>query len=261
MIAQATLKGAIFYNSYSSMLPGGDEHRARPARAWSADSVLRIPPGGTAERFTATNATVVTRCLANGSRLLSSGSGDGALSFALDPDDAAESAEHGRRSARRIRRAVSGRLVLSRHVCGDRCRALVADAGVRRAGRATLYQTDTGMVVAEHRHPDRRPDADVLARRQPAHVQRQCGGRRARHRRHVLRRHDQDREQLQACCSWTPTCVRAGRSSCRTTTRVVFTRTNGIDFSGEGAGLGDLGRRPMSPARPSLRTATCTSPI
>jgi hypothetical protein len=55
VIAQATIKGSIFYNSYSSLLPGG-----------VGGSVLRIPPGGTAEKFIAIECNGCHSLSANG---------------------------------------------------------------------------------------------------------------------------------------------------------------------------------------------------
>lgn len=58
-IAQATVKGSIFYNSYSSGLPGA-----------SGGNVLRIPPNGKAEVFLSGNCNGCHSVSADGSRLL-----------------------------------------------------------------------------------------------------------------------------------------------------------------------------------------------
>jgi hypothetical protein len=58
-IAQATVKGSIFYNSYSSRLPGA-----------SGGNVLRIPPSGQAEIFLSGNCNGCHSVSADGSRLL-----------------------------------------------------------------------------------------------------------------------------------------------------------------------------------------------
>jgi hypothetical protein len=58
-IAQATVKGSIFYNSYSSRLPGA-----------SGGNVLRIPPSGKAEIFLSGNCNGCHSVSADGSRLL-----------------------------------------------------------------------------------------------------------------------------------------------------------------------------------------------
>jgi hypothetical protein len=58
-IAQATVKGSIFYNSYSSRLPGA-----------SGGNVLRIPPSGMAEVFLSGNCNGCHSVSADGSRLL-----------------------------------------------------------------------------------------------------------------------------------------------------------------------------------------------
>jgi len=74
-IAQATIKGSIFYNSYTSLLPGN-----------IGGSVLRIQPGGTAERFTAMECNGCHSVSVNGARLLSMTLGTGGRSYAIAPN-------------------------------------------------------------------------------------------------------------------------------------------------------------------------------
>lgn len=60
-IAQATIKGSIYYNTYSSQLPG----------AALGGNVLRIPPGGNAEMFVSTACNGCHSVSADGSRMIS----------------------------------------------------------------------------------------------------------------------------------------------------------------------------------------------
>jgi hypothetical protein len=60
-IAQATIKGSIYYNTYSTRLPG----------AALGGNVLRIPPGGAAELFLSTDCNGCHSVSADGSRMLS----------------------------------------------------------------------------------------------------------------------------------------------------------------------------------------------
>jgi hypothetical protein len=61
ILAQATIKGSIYYNSYASQLPG----------AAIGGNVLRIPAGGKAEVFLSTNCNGCHSLSADGSRMIS----------------------------------------------------------------------------------------------------------------------------------------------------------------------------------------------
>ena len=90
-IAQATLKGSIYYNSYSSQLATGMGLGGIPV---GSGAVLRIPRGKTAEGFLGqTGCTGCHSVSANGERmvalpLIGAGFGGDASSFALTPDGA-----------------------------------------------------------------------------------------------------------------------------------------------------------------------------
>ncbi len=60
-IAQATIKGSIFYNSYSSLLPSA---------GGLGGAVLRIPPGGVAEKYLSVQCNGCHTLSANGSRMV-----------------------------------------------------------------------------------------------------------------------------------------------------------------------------------------------
>jgi hypothetical protein len=81
VIAQATLKGSIFYNSYSSALPG----QGIAAVGVPLGSVLRIPAGGQAEKFVSIECNGCHSLSANGARLLSQAFTTGGRSYALEP--------------------------------------------------------------------------------------------------------------------------------------------------------------------------------
>src|SRR5689334_5979528 len=94
-IAQATIKGSIYYNSYSSKLAAAAMAMNMPAGGLgglfgmppglSGGVVLRIPPGGTAEVFTSSqNCNGCHSVSANGSRLLAQMIGQG-TSYTLAP--------------------------------------------------------------------------------------------------------------------------------------------------------------------------------
>jgi hypothetical protein len=71
IIAQATMKGSIYYNSYSSALATG------------GGAVLRIPAGGEVEAFTNTECNGCHSLSADGSRLISQTLFTGGRSFAI----------------------------------------------------------------------------------------------------------------------------------------------------------------------------------
>lgn len=102
-IAQATIKGSIYYNSYNSALaigaPGAGAPGGFPAGGFPGGGlpgggfpgggggsgiVLRIPPGGHAEAFVFAECNGCHSVSANGSRLLSAAVNSGGQSFMLD---------------------------------------------------------------------------------------------------------------------------------------------------------------------------------
>jgi hypothetical protein len=141
-IAQATLKGSIFYNSYTSMLPGGDPTGA------PTGSVLRIPPGGTAERFTTGDCNGCHSVSANGTRLLSSLPLNGGVSYALTPTT--QPNPPGMTAGPRGSFGAlypDGTVYLATSAVIDVARSSLAQ-GFDAPTDATLYQTDTGAVLA-----------------------------------------------------------------------------------------------------------------
>jgi hypothetical protein len=149
VIAQATLKGSIFYNSYTSMLPGG-ENTGQPGGfgGGGSGSVLRIPPGGSAERFTSTECNGCHSVSANGTRLLSSTALNGGVSYTLTPTTqpnppAMQAGPRGGFGAL----YPDGSVYLATSAITDVARSSLAQAPGAPTD-ATLYQTDTGTVVA-----------------------------------------------------------------------------------------------------------------
>jgi hypothetical protein len=148
VIAQATLKGSIFYNSYTSMLPGG-ENTGQPGGigGGGSGSVLRIPQGGTAERFTSMECNGCHSVSANGTRLLSSTALNGGVSYALTPTSTPNppSMMAGPRGAFGALYP-DGSVYLSTSAIIDVARSSLAQA-LGAPTEAMLYQTDTGTVV------------------------------------------------------------------------------------------------------------------
>ena len=111
----------------------------------------------------------------------------------------------------------------------DRRRARVARwrAAVGGPTDAALYKTDDGSVVPRHRHSGRRADADVLARRHAARVQRLRDRRGARPRGDGLRHRRRTRRATIACCSWTRDAAPGWPFVLPDNDGVVFARTDG----------------------------------
>jgi WD40-like Beta Propeller Repeat len=137
-IAQATVKGSIFYNSYSSALPGA-----------TGGNVLRIPPGGKAEIFISGACNGCHSVSADGSRLLaqinlvSFGSAfELTANSGPNPPGATNAGPRGSYGAL----YPDGSKYLSTSVQMEVARANLAQ-GLGATPDATLYDTTTGMVV------------------------------------------------------------------------------------------------------------------
>jgi hypothetical protein len=237
VIAQASLKGSIFYNSYSSQLPGGENTGLFPGSGMGqGGSVLRIPPGGTVERFTASECNGCHSVSANGSRLLASTAGNGGLSFALDPTTQPNppSMAAGPRGGYGALYP-DGTIYLSTSSIIDVARSSLTQS-FDAPTDATLYETDTGTVIPSTGIPTGAlmpmfsPDGSLLVFNDNA-----AG--------------EAHGVALMSFDFATKTASDYKVLYMDTETRpawpfvlpdnngVVFTRTNGADFSGEGAGL------------------------
>jgi hypothetical protein len=136
VIAQATLKGSIFYNSYSSALPGSG--------APLGGSVLRIPQGGQAEKFVSLECNGCHSLSADGSRLLSQALGLGGRSYEMTPTTPIEPPGMPT-AARSSFGALSpdGSVFLSTANQISVARSTLAQA-VGAPAESILYETDTG---------------------------------------------------------------------------------------------------------------------
>lgn len=235
VIAQATVKGSIFYNSYSSPL----------AKAGEGGAVLRIPAGGKAELFLSRDCTGCHSVSANGARLLSQSLGsvnEGGFSFALTPNAAANPV--GMKAGDRAAFGAlypDGSLYVSTSTAVDVARAgAVAVAG---DADSALYETDTGTRLQETGIPGGAlmpmfspsgrllvfNDFELDSARGLALMDFDVMTRRARKHRVIFR----DKRMRPG---W-PFVLPDDRA-------VIFTRTDGADFSGQGAGIpaSDQGR-------------------
>jgi hypothetical protein len=220
------------------MLPGGDNTGLAPGSV--GGSVLRIPPGGTAERFTAMECNGCHSVSANGSRLLSSGVGDGALAFAIDPTTQPNppSMAAGPRGGYGALYP-DGTFYLSTSAVIDVARSSLTqsfDAPVE----ATLYETDTGTVIPNTGIPTGAlmptfsPDGSLLTFNDNA-----AGD---AHGIAVMAFDAASKTASDYKVLFMDSEMRPGWPFVLPDNNaVVFTRTNGADFSGEGAGLGDVG--------------------
>jgi hypothetical protein len=139
-IAQATVKGSIYYNTYASALPG----------AALGGNVLRIPAGGKAELFLSTGCNGCHSVAANGSRMISqialvtggnsyqlaSGGAPNPMGMPVGP----------RTSFGAL--YPDGSKYLSTSVAMEVARAALAQ-GLGAPADATLYDTTTGQVVPD----------------------------------------------------------------------------------------------------------------
>ncbi|MEY4760968.1 MAG: hypothetical protein RLZZ200_824, partial [Pseudomonadota bacterium] len=138
-IAQATIKGSIYYNTYSTKLPG----------AAVGGNVLRIPPGGGAELFLSTTCNGCHSVSADGSRMLSQvGLVVGGSSFPIAVGSTANpmGTSVGPRTAFAALYP-DGSKYLSTSVEIEVARAFLTQ-GAGGPQEATLYDSNTGAVIA-----------------------------------------------------------------------------------------------------------------
>lgn len=246
-IAQATIKGSIYYNSYSSKLAAAAMAMNMPAGGLgglfgmppglSGGVVLRIPPGGTAEVFTSSqNCNGCHSVSANGSRLLAQMIGQG-TSYMLAPGGATNPpAMNVSPSDAYGALYPDGSVYLAQSLVIDVARSSFTAGGAAATTDATLYRTDDGSVVANTGIPAGAlmpmfsPDGSLLVFNDYAIN--------AAHGLALMKYDVKTNTASDYKTLFTDTDTRPGWPFVLPDDRaVVFTRTNGADFSGEGAGI------------------------
>jgi len=142
-IAQATIKGSIYYNSYSSALGG------------LGGNVLRIPPGGIAEAFVSNECNGCHSVSADGSRLISQTLGAGGRAYQLTAGGATN--PPAMPGAQRIAYAAlypDGSRYLAGYADGTTEVARAALTGAGAPPAAQLFETDTGNMRTATGVPD-----------------------------------------------------------------------------------------------------------
>jgi hypothetical protein len=226
IIAQASINGSIFYNTYSSRLASA---------AGAQGVVLRIPAGGKAELFVANECNGCHSVSADGSRMLSQTLLTGGRSYPLAPGAAANptAMNAGPRTAFGALYP-DGSLYLSTSTQTEVARAAYSAIGSSEA--AELFETDTGSLVSSSGIPEGAlmptfsTDGKLLVFNDfalnEAHglalMDFDVGARRASGHRVLF--------MDQATRPGWPFVLPDNRA-------VLFTRTDGVDFSGQGAGI------------------------
>jgi hypothetical protein len=151
-IAQATMKGSIYYNSYSSKL-GMSAAGAAPGGAFGGGGsamgglVLRIPAGGQAELFGATDCHGCHSVSADGSRLIAQFTPGGGESYVLAANGVAATPVQAGPRAGFGAFYPDGSTYLATSAVIDVARSYMTEAQGAPAD-ATLYDSSTGKVVA-----------------------------------------------------------------------------------------------------------------
>ena len=223
VIAQATIQGSIFYNSYSSLLGG------------LGGNVLRIPQGGQAEAFISNECNGCHSLSADGSRLLSQTLVTGGRAYPMSPGMPPNPAAMPAPS--RVAYGAlypDGTKYVSTSVAVEVARAALTGGGL--PAEATLYETDTGSVLPSQGIPPGAlmpmfsPDGSML----------------------VFTDHAVNNGSALALVDFATATNQAGNyrvvyedNEMRPgwpfmlpdNGAIVFARTDGADFSGDGAGL------------------------
>ncbi|MEY4577728.1 MAG: hypothetical protein RL701_2431 [Pseudomonadota bacterium] len=259
-IAQATMKGSIYYNSYSSKL-GASATGAAPggffgggAMGATGGLVLRIPAGGKAELFGASDCNGCHSVSANGSRLLTQFVPGTAQSYELAATGTPTAVAAGPRGGFGAFYP-DGSTYLAMSVIIEVARITMTQ-GTGAPTNATLYNATTGQVVANQGIPTGAlmpmfsPDGSLLAFNDYAIDT--AHGLALMH--YDVSTHTASNYKIlmkepagKSRPGW-PMILPDNRA-------VVFVRTDGTDFSGDGAGVmtaggGGFGRPAAATAGP-----------
>lgn len=161
-IAQAPIKGSIYYNTYRTALAGAAPGAAAPGGfgvptgfgfpgggAGSSNGVVvRIPAGGRAEVFGQTACNGCHSVSADGSRLVAQSAGGGALSYALVSNGPAPTPTMAGSNGCWSAVYPDGSAALSMSTAVDVARAGIFGGLGGGSGDATLFDTTTGQKIA-----------------------------------------------------------------------------------------------------------------
>ncbi|MET0391070.1 MAG: dickkopf-related protein [Polyangiales bacterium] len=172
-IAQAAIKGSIYYNTYRSNLAvpggaapggvpgfpgggfpgGGFPGGGFPGGGASNGIVVRIPPGGTAEAFGQTDCNGCHSVSASGSLLLAQSAAGGALSYSLVANGPAPMATMAGSNGSWVALYPDGSAALAMSTVVDVARAGIFGGLGGGSGNATLFDTKTGQPIASNGIP------------------------------------------------------------------------------------------------------------
>lgn len=155
-IAQAAIKGSIYYNSYASKLapatagldPTGLGAFGLPGGGLGGGVVLRIPPGGSAEVFGQTDCNGCHSVSADGSRLVAQSVMAGAYSYGLVANGPAPTPAMPGINGCWAALYPDGSAYLNMSSVIDVARAGLFGASSGAPQEATLYDSQTGAIIA-----------------------------------------------------------------------------------------------------------------
>ena len=152
-IAQAAIKGSIYYNTYRSglVMSAGATGSGLPGLGADGSNgiVVRIPPGGRAEPFGQTSDCSGCHSVsADGSRLMAQSFSTGALSYGLTANGAAAMPSTAGMAGAWVALYPDGSAALTMSSAID-----VARAGLGRVADATLVDAMTGQTIMSHGIP------------------------------------------------------------------------------------------------------------